>query len=789
MANRKISRWIGLGLAGLLSLNLGAQTPSIPDLKTDKAIVKGQLENGVRYALWPDATFKNCFTISLVQKDSICFQEKFNAARKSIAVDSVFYRAFTTTRDAIAAHPEQFGCDNTLLFVTGDFKKEDILARMQHLSVVLPRHQSSWKRAERAAWEDKEPVLLIEDTDDGHTVLTYKLYTPASDETLNATIIPTIIERSWAMLGRILERRVECALEAEGIPYGGVSTRFRAARGIENHHLFTLQTVVNPDNKVQTAERICRVLEDLRSGQASAGEVEAASKTYLFGRFNQQLRPVTPAVQTLRLFRAYLYHTDLASDREKTEFFTSRKYFPNEDQSRFNRFAARTIRIPTFGTTTDGELPFMLGATPCASAPALHFADTSYFAEKTKACKITRTLAEGTTGGSQYTFKNGTRAIYKKKACGRRVYFSFIFDGGMARLSDTEGAAWMEDIFYAGQVNGYRMKDFMSLLAAGGIDLHFSASHSALTLEGSCEDNKVNSLLKALIALTGHWRVEEKDWEYITRCAQIPSYKDPVQRARLQISRKLHPSYAWDLDKTNVSPSMESLREVAGLIRGCFRSTQNATLFLQGDIPTRRVASKLRQFMNQFPVDGRHENRNHATMLTISGTIRMGDIAPEKPILMVSSFDYPTGLDQQLAKEIAIALVQDRLRENLAGIGVRCRIRENIHYQPVENTEVIIQLSGSGMEALRIVNETLREMGNGKIPEAAFKGAIAEILARTQAQTLSPFYWRDIIFNRLVYGKDYQNRVKDRLEKLTREEVRRFCAQWAEAGRIEYVLE
>ena len=63
------------------------------------------------------------------------------------------------------------------------------------------------------------------------------------------------------------------------------------------------------------------------------------------------------------------------------------------------------------------------------------------------------------------------------------------------------------------------------------------------------------------------------------------------------------------------------------------------------------------------------------------------------------------------------------------------------------------------------------------------------VIFRTQAQTLSPFYWRDIIFNRLVYGKDYQNRVKDRLEKLTREEVRRFCAQWAEAGRIEYVLE
>ncbi|MBP5539564.1 MAG: hypothetical protein J6X69_07075 [Bacteroidales bacterium] len=778
-----------LGLTGLFSLYLGAQPPSIPDLQADKAIVRGELDNGVRYALWPDASFKDCFIISLIQKDSICFQEKFNATRKGPAVDSVFYRAFAATRDAIAAQPKQFGCDNTMIFVTGDFKKEDILARMQHLSVVLPRHQSQWKRKERPAWEDIPPTLQVQETGDGHVILTYKLYSPATDENLNATIIPTIVERSWTLFGRILERRVECALEAGGIPYGGVSARFKMAQGLENHHLFSLQTVVAQADEARTAERIYRVLEDLRTGLVSEGEVEAASNSYLFGRFDRQLRPVTPSVQALRLFRSYLYNNDLASDREKTEFFTSKKYFPNEDKKRFDRFTARSVRIPAFCTTTDGEIRVSLDNLPPTKGPVLHFADTMSFPGKTKACKVARTITEGTTGGSMFFFENGTRVVYKQKSCGKRVYYTFVFEGGMAQLTNTDGAAWMEDIFYAGRVNGYRMKDFMSLLAAGGIDLYFTASHAALTLAGSCEENKVSSLLKALIALTGHWRVEEKDWDFITRCAQIPSYKDPVQRARLQVSRQLHPGYAWDLDKNNVTPSMEALREVAGLIRGCFRSTRNATLFMQGNIPERRIVSKLRQFMDQFPVDGRHDKRNPATMLTVSGTTRMGDIAPEKPVLIVSSFNYPTGLDQQLVKEIAIALAQDRLRMNLAGVGVRCRIRENIIYQPVENVELFIRLSGSGMDAMHIVNETLREMGNGKIPKASFEGAIAELLSRTRAQENSPFYWRDILFNRVVYGKDYHNRVKDRLEKLSQEEVSRFCAQWAEAGRVEYVME
>lgn len=778
-----------LSWMGLISLGLSAQPPSIPNLKIEKAIVKGQLDNGVRYALWPDATFKNCFTISLVQKDSLCFLEKFNSARKISAVDSVFYRAFVSTRDAVIAHPDQVGCDNTLIFVTGDFKKEDILARMQHLSVALPSHTSEWKRADRPAWEDTPPALQAVETAGGHAMLTYTLYPPAIDESHNATIIPTIVERSWTMFGIIAERRLECALEAADIPYGGISARFRMAKGLENRHVFTLKTVIEKKDVPCAAALICRVLEDLHQGQAGESEVEAASSNYLFGRFDRQLRPVTASAQALRLFNAYLYNNDLASDREKTEFFTSKKYFPSEDKKRFDRFAARSVRVPSCYTTTDGEIRISLDNLPPTKGPALHFADTMGFPGKVKACKVARTITEGTTGGSMFFFENGTRVIYKRTACGKRVYFTCVFDGGFSLLEKPEGAAWMKDIFFAGRVNGYRTKDFLSLLAAGGIDLRFAASHSALTLEGSCPEQKVSSLLKALIVLTGHWKMDEKDWNYATRCALIPFYQDDLQRTRLQISRKLHPNYVWDLDKSDVSPTTESLREVAKIIRSSFRSAQNATLFLQGEIAERRVLFKLRQFMDLFPVDVKSGNSHLETMLTVSGTTIVGDVAPEKPIWIASSFNYPTGLDQQLVKEIALEMAQSQLRTNLAPLKIRCRVDEQINYQPVENVELFIRLSGSGIEALRIVNETLRELGNGKVPEAAFKRAVADILARSQAQETSPFYWNEIIFNRFVYGKDYHNRVKDRLGKLTREEVSRFCAQWARAGRVEYVME
>lgn len=789
MTKATIYGWM-LGLLwGWMSLNLCAQPPALPELKADGAIVRGKLENGVRYALWPDATFKGCFTISLMRKDSLCFQEKFNAARKSIAIDSVLYRAFTDTREAIVRQPEQSGSDNTVILVVGDFKKDDILARLQHLSVVLPSHQSSWKRADREAWEDKAPALTVRKTDAGHALISYALYSRAIDEKWGATIIPTVAERSWLLLERIAKRRLELALESGNIAYGGIRSRYRAARGVESHDVFSLEVAVEEEQAALAAAHLCRVLEDLRSGQVQENEVEAAAKQYLFARFDRQLRPLSLQARTLRLFYSYLYPCDLASEQEKTRFFTAKKYNATDDKKRFDRFASRMIRVPAEGMALDGGKAFAIGSVASAGGPALNFQDTSAFAGAIRPCKVLRSVAEGTTGGSMIFFENGTRVIYKKKACEGRFYFSYIFDGGTSRLTDPGGVAWTEDIFYAGRINGYSVKDFISLLAAGGIDLQFSASYSAITLSGSCPEKNLSSLLKALIALTGHFRVPEENLDYRVRCAGIPFYQDENERARREVSGLLHPEFAWNPDKGAAGATADNLREVSGLLRESFRSSQNATLFLQGNLAERRLIRKLRRFMDQFPTDGRSLRRNYATMLTVSGTTRVGDIGDDKAMLITSSFNYGTGLDQQLTKEIALTLVQDRLRDHLAGIGVRCRISDQVIFQPVENVELSIRLSGSPMQALRMVNECLRDMGDGNVSEAAFRRAAAELYARIQAQEGSPFYWRDLIFNRLVYGKDYRNQLKPRLDKLSREDVSRFCGQWLTAGRVEYVLE
>ena len=529
MKKRLRAGWM-LGTLCALAVSMQAQAAELSDLAPDAAIIQGTLDNGVRYALWPGEIKNDTYSIALVRKDSLCFIEEISKARKESSPDSVFFRAFRETQAAIAAAPEDCGTDNSLLFVVGDFNKEDILSRMRHLSVILPAHTSSWKRAERDAWQESAPALSVQPLGDGFALLEYSLLTKAIEEKYLSTIVPAVSERSWTMLSHILRRRMETTLRQRDIAFNGLQVLYRPAAGTETSNRFTIRLNVDATDGTAASQALCDVLEDLRTGGSSHQEIESAARHYLIGRQNRQMRAVSDKEKIRRLFSAYLYHTDLAPEEVKTQFFASRKYKAGEDKQRFDRFAARTLRLPAGHQAQKGA----------SVPPKLDFSDTLAFPNPAGRIKLSRSVKEGTSGGSFLFFENGTTAVYKKMPCGGRVYFSFIFDGGNSRLRRPEASAYVEDMFYAGSVNGYPVKDFLSLLAAGETDIRLRCGFSALVLEGSCRQDKLSSLLKALVTLTGHFKVNENELDYPFRCERIPFRPGTCEKAQNEIAGILH---------------------------------------------------------------------------------------------------------------------------------------------------------------------------------------------------------------------------------------------------------
>lgn len=776
MKKRLRAGWM-LGMLCALTMSMQAQAAELSDLAPDGSIIQGMLDNGIRYALWPGKTRNDSYSIALVRKDSLCFIEKINKARKESSPDSVFFRAFHETQAAIAAAPDACGTDNSLLFVVGDFNKEDILSRMRHLSVILPAHTSSWKRAERDAWQESVPALSVQPLGDGFALLEYSLLTKAIEEKYLSTIVPAVSERSWTMLSHILRRRMETTLQQRGIAFNGLQVRYKPAVGTEASNRFTVRLSVEAINGTAATQALCDVLEDLRTGGSSPQEIESAARYHLIERQSRQMRAVSDKDKIRRLFSAYLYHTDLAPEEAKTHFFASRKYKADEDKQRFDRFTARTLRLPAGHQAQKGA----------SVPPKLNFSDTLAFPNPTGRIKLSRTVKEGTSGGSFIFFENGTTAVYKKMPCDGRVYFSFIFDGGSSRLRHPEASAYVEDMFYAGSVNGYPVKDFLSLLAAGETDIRLRCGFSALVLEGSCRQDKLSSLLKALITLTGHFKVNEKDIDYPLECEKIPFRPGAREKAQHEIDGILHPEFGWRADKAAGKADRQLLSDAAHLLRSSFRSCQNGTLVLEGNIPERRLNRKLRSFMGMFPTDGRSESRNYATMLTLAGTLRIGDLFPGRKLFIVSSFDYPAGMDQMLKRDVALSMAAEKLNAALGDGNIRLFTRRTIH--PKENLDIALYLPHADEQQCRTCLDLIGRMAAGAISEDAFRRAVAGYEAEVKIQETSPFYWKELIYNRLVFGKDYRNNMQDRLGKLTTEDIRSFFQQWAGAGRVEYVAE
>ncbi|MBQ1937927.1 MAG: hypothetical protein II364_03070, partial [Bacteroidales bacterium] len=58
---------------------------------------------------------------------------------------------------------------------------------------------------------------------------------------------------------------------------------------------------------------------------------------------------------------------------------------------------------------------------------------------------------------------------------------------------------------------------------------------------------------------------------------------------------------------------------------------------------------------------------------------------------------------------------------------------------------------------------------------------------RATAQEKSPFYWNGLVYQRIVYGKDYRNNQAKCLKELSAAALQQFFQQWKNAGRVEVI--
>lgn len=756
-----------------------AEEAGFSRLPDDKAIVHGCLDNGLRYSLWPSSEDRGHFLIALLEQDRITRLESINTARKASAADSILYDFYRTVREAYEKDSLAFGTDNCRILAAGDFDAKAFLARMNTLSVVLPSHDSNWEQPARKSLGEHRAGFGQRSLGDSSTLLRYTLCAPAVQESLNGTIVPLVAERSWKMLSGILPSRLRGVLHGRGLACGSASCRFTPATGQQNCDSLCLDLVVAREEADSAAKLLFAVLEEIRTGKTGETLIHAAANRFLFDRLKEERNFVSARTRIERLRDAALYNTDLAPESAKTEFFTSKKYNSAAEKARFDRFAAWAIRLPD-GASAAKELP---------QAPRIDPLDTTAFAKAAPRIRLTRRTEEAVSSAALLHFENGTSAVYKKMKCGHRAWFTYVINGGAALLKHPEAASSLETVFLNGRVNGYRTEDFLTMLVGGGIDIRFSSSFSAIRLYGSCEEKKISSLMKALVALCGHFQADESFFPLLSVEQELsaPYFPDAGQEALSLALGRIHPEFAWSSALARGPVSSEALQDAARVLRSSFRSAQNARLCLVANLPERRIKRKLRQYMGQFHTERRLYARYSIPYLTLSGTMRFGLLDDGGSLLTVSSFDEPGGLGNRLCERIAVGMVRERLSRELE-TEVDIRIQRTLH--PKENLDIISILPESiAKEGSRRLEKILREMASGAVPEAAFRCAVAGQRNLCESLECSPFYWMGLVYDRQVYGKDFRTGLSDRLDKLSARDISAFCQRWLSAGRVEIVIE
>ena len=773
---------------GKKTANTAPVVKSIPTLEREKSIEDGKFENGLCYTLWPVKEESGSYYVGLLQADTLRYSQKIQHVQKAFAADSVLYDVFCQVRDSINAKPRQYGTNNSRLLVVGDFDKKDFLSRAKPLSVICPQGKST---QERQPFPHRDSIHLsyrTQEIGDSTTLIVLNVLGTSFPEKLLNTIIPTVSERSWFIMKEVLNRRLKRALAQADIPVGKILFLHQLRTGEDNSERFNIKLAIPTQDSSTALQHIFRVIHEVRKGETTPNEIKCAAQKFLISQYDKQQQTEFNDEKLNRLTSYYLYQTDLAPKTAKTQFFTRHKFNSEQEKKRFDRFAAHYFKDIPY---TDAEMTAKTGdAADWTAAPKLNFEDTCYFAEESeKKIKLIRSIKEGTSGGTMSFYENDTKTIYKKMDCGKRVYFSFVFDGGFSLLEHPQAAAYVEDVFAAGSVNGYPMEDFLSLLAADETDIRFSADFSAIRLYGSCREERVSSLMKALVALTGHFTVNPEIYPYLSRCEKVSSYfyQNSEDKVYAELFPQLHPDFPWTEKRSNSAPSEEILEDAARMIRESFRANKNSTLFLCGNLREKRMQAKLQRFMGQFHCETRPRHRIDDSMLTMSGMIRKGSSDAQKSGMIVSSFDYSSGQDALICAKVALSIFGERLRDALTPLGIRCRLSDQQRIHPKENLELTIGFSSAPEEVFALFEQCLDDLVKNAVSEETLKRERHKYECRATAQEKSPFYWNGLVYQRIVYGKDYRNNQAKCLKELSAAALQQFFQQWKNAGRVEVI--
>lgn len=702
--------------------------------------------------------------------------------------------------------------------VSGDIDPSAVIEKLNLLSLMTPsvpsspRKEYTWKTKETAEYQR----VPVKDRNLASFMVTWRSSrTPR--ETMN-TVQPVIYEMFLEELSVVVEESLRKEMKERNIPVENIVCNHVNSYQSAGDEIFSIGFSVYEKDYREAVRTVSKVLSDIDCGLTDGKDLVRIKRSTLGDAQDVASRyEASNSEYVDNCITAFLYNGSLATFRSKVNFLAERKLSDEMELKLFNNISGALIDpeknvsitySPDLEPYTIRNL-FMSGwnedkpDTPGTSVYTIQDIP-EYIQSQTEKIKVVSEKSDPISKGTEWTFSNGIKVVYKKMATNGNLHYNFALNGGTGSVADikTGEAGYISDFFFLSDINGIPSDDFLNMIASEGISMDLGVSLTSMSIKGSAPTDNARLLLNSLLAVTNS-RVSDKeavDYYMAGEGLRSELRKGTLTERTVKINQIMCPDYIYVSHKMLDTLSQDLYTKAEDYYNKQLAKMDDGLLVLVGDMDVIDMKRMLLDYVGGFPTEQktfkrslvRYQPSTGWSTYTVDGDCNSVDIALSVPLALTS--------DNYMAAEIAAMILKKNLAEAIIETGMYLMVTHESRIYPSERLNIHIALNeisadgfSSGVhqtgpiEALSIVRSALSDFSDQQVVDAdvaAFKGQLKD---RLKLDMNDPLYWLDAIAKRHLAGKDFTTGYEARIDGLTPDKVRDILSRLNEGTRVEFI--
>ncbi|MBQ8839460.1 MAG: hypothetical protein IJ005_09105 [Bacteroidales bacterium] len=706
------------------------------------------------------------------------------------------------------------------IIVAGDVDASEVIEKLRLMSLMTPAYASS-PRLEYE-WKSCDSAVVVHERDSLRNMsrisLTWRS-ARTSREYMN-TVQPAIYEMFLAELGMIARERLHSALYEEDIPYADISHSHVMSAQYNGDESFTVSVSVAPEYFERATATVADVFAAIDGGDVSVSEIARVKRICVDAVHERSIEPVmSNTVYVDKCVASFLYNGSLASLRSKVDFLSSRQVSDSTELRLFNNIASALLdpeRNIIMRYVSDAHEPDSVGMIFRRAWNAV--GDTSVHEKRQYSSdyiprfeyagskiKIRSVRTDPMSGGRVWVFSNGFKVVYRYMDTGGRMHWCLAQNGGYGSIPDIcagEGG-YVADYLFLSRIGDVPAGAFLNMLNGEGISMSAEVGLSETILKGYAPKDRMELLMRALIAVVNDRSPDEDAAGYHEECAALmPEFiKGTAQQRKNCIDSIMCPDYRYT--------AIRSLRSIApGLAQKADRffdsqseKMNDGILLLVGDMNEDALKKLLLEYVGGFKTTDkafrrpkiRYQPPSGCSTYTVKGGQNTVDIAMSMPM--------PLTADNFMAAEIAVMVLEKRLSEAVTGTGMYLEVQHDCNIYPQERFNVRLSFgeapadgfasdveSSGPIEALSVIRSTLDSIGQAVISDSEMATMKSQLKGGMAIAMTTPSYWIGAISQRYISGKDFTTAYEERINAVTADKVRTMLSALNDGSKVEYII-